>query len=651
MREGLAASRRARLRRHVRGRRGAVGACCAVVSLVTLLAACGPAASGSAPGAALSASRGNAVTYAMEPGGQASYPFPFMGAQQIADDSVFNVDDFQYLLYRPLYWFGTGVSPYLNRQLSLAQLPVYHGHEVIIRLKHDYKWSNGEQVDARDVVFWLNMMIAEGQNDAYYSSTGLPSDITNVRAAGKFEVTMDITTAQFSQAWFTSNELSEVTPMPMAWDVTRLTGAAGSGGCASDSAADGWAKCKAVFNFLTAQSSKNASTLASSPLWKVVDGPWQLQSLSSLGKLVLTFNKHYSGPVAKGHITTLTELPFTSEQAEYNVLQDPTGNQAIDVGYLPTVDAPAPPAGALAGPNPPSLSNYNLTAQYLWQLSYMPYNFNNTTGQGAIFDQLYFRQAFQHLVDQEGVINGPLHGYGKPTVGPVTFYPQTKYLAPQIAAAGDEWTLNISAAENLLKQHGWTIRPNGTDTCARPGTSATECGANIPAGTQLKLTMIYAAGTDWMQSAARELASNASLAGIALTVTAESFNDVIDAAFGVKPTCTPRSCAWQLAFWGSWTYAPDYLPTGDTLFLGHAPNNAGNYNSSEDNQLIADTLQARTPAEFDRAMHTWDAYLTKQLPVVYEPDAATLIEAIKGLDIGPQNSADTLTPEFWHYLK
>jgi hypothetical protein len=37
--------------------------------------------------------------------------------------------------------------------------------------------------------------------------------------------------------------------------------------------------------------------------------------------------------------------------------------------------------------------------------------------------------------------------------------------------------------------------------------------------------------------------------------------------------------------------------------------------------------------------------------VVYEPDEATLVETIKGLDIGPQNSADTITPEDWHYLK
>ena len=50
-------------------------------------------------------------------------------------------------------------------------------------------------------------------------------------------------------------------------------------------------------------------------------------------------------------------------------------------------------------------------------------------------------------------------------------------------------------------------------------------------------------------------------------------------------------------------------------------------------------------------MYTWQNYLAGQLPVVYQPDAATLIETIKGLDIGPQNSAVTITPEVWYYRK
>ena len=49
------------------------------------------------------------------------------------------------------------------------------------------------------------------------------------------------------------------------------------------------------------------------------------------------------------------EVPFTTESAEYNVLQASGaggGDQKIDVGYLPTTDAPAKPANATVGPQP-----------------------------------------------------------------------------------------------------------------------------------------------------------------------------------------------------------------------------------------------------------------------------------------------------------
>ena len=118
-----------------------------------------------------------------------------------------------------------------------------------------------------------------------------------------------------------------------------------------------------------------------------------------------------------------------------------------------------PPAGANVGANPPSLSNYQLSVLYAWQLSYFPYNFKNDTGQGAIFEQLYFRQAFQSLVDQEGVINGPLHGYGKPTVGPVASYPLTKYLSPQLAGRrrpvdAEHLAGRVAAAQSRLDGDG-----------------------------------------------------------------------------------------------------------------------------------------------------------------------------------------------------
>jgi peptide/nickel transport system substrate-binding protein len=314
------------------------------------------------------------------------------------------------------------------------------------------------------------------------------------------------------------------------------------------------------------------------------------------------------------------------------------------VGYLPTVDAPVPPAGASVGANPPALSDYQLSAYYPWELTYFPYNFNNPA-KGPIFKQLYFREAFQSLVDQEGVVAGPLHGYGQPNIGPVSAYPVTKYLSPSLKATGDQWTLNIGRAETLLRGHGWNVVPNGKDTCIRPGSGPTECGQNIPLGTQLTFSLSYASGIDYIQESMRELASNASLAGIQVQATAEPFGTVVQDAFGGPAAAS----TWQLADWGAWTYSPDFLPTGEELFLGGQPNNAGDYNNAENNALITDTLDARTPTQFTKAMDTWESFWAKQLPVVLEPNTPQLVETVKGLDIGPQNSALTIMPELWHY--
>ncbi len=623
-------------------RRRAVGATAAAAGLAVVLAACGastgPASVGTIP------QDGGTATYALAPASYANYIFPFMAGQNgLSEFDTYNVDDFQFLLYRPLYWFGQGIQPYLNQSLSLAYLPKYRGQQVIIRLKQNYKWSNGEPVDAKDVVFWMNMMLSTLRPNfasiggwAAASPDGLPGDVTDVRATSKYTVTMTIK-GPYSQTWFTDNELSQITPMPQYWDRTSATHASSCVTNISD--------CLAVWTYLDKQA-QNTADYGKSPIWAVVDGPWKVASFVQPGTLTLTFNSKYSGPVPPHHITKFVEVPFTSEQAEYNVLQNPIGSQTIDVGYLPTVDAPVPPGNSNVGANPSTLPNYRLGVVYPWQLSYYPYNFNNTTGQRPIFQQLYFRQAFQSLTDQEGVIEGPLHGYGKPTIGPVGDYPVTNYLSPALARAGDQWPLNPGRARSLLAANGWSVKPGGTDTCINPGRAKGHCGPGIPLGAKLNLNLIYVAGLDWMESQVKELASNAAEVGIHLTVTAEPLSSVFTAT-----TCYPhKPCTWQLADWGSWTYAPDFLPTGEQLFASTAVNNFGGYHSKHDDQLILATLRARTPNELSVAMHNWEDYLAGQLPVVYQPDTPSLIETINNLHTGPQNSALTLNPEDWYFL-
>ena len=135
----------------------------------------------------------------------------------------------------------------MNYPLSPANAPVYSDGDttVTVALK-GWKWSDGETVDAADVVFWLNMMRAEPRAFYGYAPGQLPDNLASYRAAGTGTVVLRLKSA-VSPLWFTYNQLAEITPMPAAWDVTGTGAAAGSGGCAADSAADSWARCAAVY--------------------------------------------------------------------------------------------------------------------------------------------------------------------------------------------------------------------------------------------------------------------------------------------------------------------------------------------------------------------------------------------------------------------
>jgi len=114
-----------------------------VAALALVAAGCSSSNSSSgSSGAASSAGTpiaGGTAIMAEAPENAPSYIFPYMASAVVSNVNLF---DFQYLLYRPLYWFGTGDQPSVNTSLSLANLPVVSGRTVTITLK-PYMWSNG----------------------------------------------------------------------------------------------------------------------------------------------------------------------------------------------------------------------------------------------------------------------------------------------------------------------------------------------------------------------------------------------------------------------------------------------------------------------------------------------------------------------------
>ena len=608
------------------GRRGrmlavAVGA----VALALGAGACSSStSSGSSPGAPV---KGGTAVMAEPPSQTPNYIFPFMSTAVSSNQNLF---DFTYLMYRPLYWFGNGAQPTLNTSLSLADPATFSGRNVTITLKH-YMWSDGTPVTAQDVVFWINMMRAVPQGWFGSSPGGFPTNVSDVRAVSATELTMTMN-KPFSSTWFQYNELSQITPMPAAWDRT----ASGPSNCATTVS-----DCTAVYNYLNGQA-KNLSGYATSPIWSIVDGPWKLSAFNADGHITFVPNKSYSGPV-KPKLDAFQMVPFTTDTAEYNVLRSPSAGTKISVGYLPNADAPPKPANKAVGTNP--LSGYTLAPLYPWGIDYYALNFQSSlSDHGAVFKQLYFRQALAYLFNQAAIISGPLRGYGEATVGPVAATPATKFLSAK-GRQGDPYPFNPTKAKSLLTSHGWNVVPNGTTTCTDPA----KCGPGITAGSTLSFGYLYESGVGWVQSAVTELQSNAAALGIKLNLEPKPFAQVISVAGG-NCVVIKAPCNWDMANWGfGWSFSPDYLPTGDQLFLCSAVANSGGYCNSTNDAMINQTLTNDSLSLF----YNWQNYLAQQLPVEYAPQAAfTLTEVSNNLrGYLPQSPTLSLTPENWYFVK
>src|ERR1700722_3675079 len=95
-------------RRPLKPRCKMAAGCCAVLALA--VAACSSGGGSGSPGASPTGATGAKViggtaTWALPPNSAPNYIFPFASSTYF---STVNFAEFQYLMYRPLYWFGTG---------------------------------------------------------------------------------------------------------------------------------------------------------------------------------------------------------------------------------------------------------------------------------------------------------------------------------------------------------------------------------------------------------------------------------------------------------------------------------------------------------------------------------------------------------------
>jgi len=598
----------------------------ASVACVTLLAAC---SSSSSPGNSTGATRvqGGTATVALnQTDGTFDYIFPLLSFDF---DTFANVTYSQYLMWRPLYWFGSPGHVGVNFNESLADPAIVKssGGQTVatIQLK-SYRWSDGTPVTSRDVEFWINLLKADKSQFWGYSPGEFPDNLApngfKALSNTRFQLTF---IHPYSAEWL-YNQLGLIIPLPQhAWDKESATGPVGN----YDTTTAG---ALAVDNFLLAQN-KDTSTYATNPLWQVVDGPWKLSSYAdnSTGDATYVRNLKYSGP-ATGSLHAIKVLSYSSDNAEFDELLSSTG---VDYGYVPYDDA--------AQVSRVKSDGYDVQAWGSWGINYIFLNYSSGQN-GAIFRQLYIRQAMQHLINQAGYISAFLQGYAYPTYGPVPAQPASQFVSS--GETQNPYPYDPGDATKLLTQHGWSVKAGGTDTCIHAGSASSDCGAGIAAGAKLSFPFLFANGSTGVSEEVASIQSSFATAGIKLTPSGAPFST---ATSEMSPGCSKSTC-WQFAYVGeAWLFDPGYdEPDGAILFSTDGPSNLGGYASPQANADI-NQLGSGTLSDF----YKYENYLAKDLPGIWMPQTDTQISAVnsKLQGVYPQDPLDNVYPEDWYFVK
>lgn len=571
---------------------------------------------------------GGNVRFALPVGERPSYILPLPPSSGY---NVVNISQFQHLMYRPLYWFGGGSYPSLNPQLSLAQPPVYSfGNKVVLIRLNNYMWSDGEAVTSRDVIFWLNLLEANKAHWGGYTAGGFPDNVLSYSAPTSDVVVLHLTDA-VNPTWFTYNDLSQIVPLPLAWDVRSPweTAPAASSTTAADMTPGG---AQAVYAYLN-KTAADLSHAPSSLIWGVVDGPWRLAGVGASGEIRLVPNDSYSGP-DKPSLSSFTEVPFSSLSQEVHALS--TGH--VDYGYLPP-PAQAPPR--LAAHVPPVV----LRPWQSYGIGYMAYNFASPT-MGPVFAQLYFRQAFQHLMHPSLWVRSIWRGQAVASYSPVPTQPRGVFTGS--APVANPYPYDLTAARALLAQHGWAIHPGGTDACVRPGPGPSQCGPGIPRGLPLVIQVTYGSGSPGVAAEMAAVSASASQVGIKLAVSPRQ-NSAVEATLS-GCAADHRACRWQMEVPASgWEFALHHYPSAGSLVGSGGASNGGGYASAQGDALLA---EAQTGTDGSSTLGAFAQYMADDLPVAYLPapyhQVSVVAADLRGVS---QDIYLSLTPEQWYLVK
>jgi peptide/nickel transport system substrate-binding protein len=559
------------------------------LALTLGLAACSSGGHGSGGSAAGGKPKpGGTVTVAWADA-QPNFIFPFPPATN-TDGYDANLSEY---LWPYLSYDGDGGQSAVDPAKSLySSLKYSNGNKTVTMVLKNWKWSDGTPITSRDFTFTYNLLKTNYQNWINYIPGTFPTDVSSVSVSGQHTVVINLTVPT-SPAFFADDVLNNVPLIPQhAWDKESVSGAVGN----YDQTASG---SKAVYAFLQKEGSQ-ISTFTSNPLWKVVDGPWTLSTFNSDGSLYgYVPNKHYSGP-DKPHLAKLLNQSFTSSTALIDALR---AGSSVQVASLPLDDVSQ--LGQLKA------AGYSSATRAIPGVAGMEPNFYNAQV-GAVFQQLYIRQAMEELINRPQLVSKVYNGYADPGNGPVSVKAYPSWASP-LEKSGGPYPYKPQAAVALLKAHGWKVVPNGVSTCARPGSGASQCGAGIKAGQKLEFQVLYGSGTDTTDEENAAVQSSETQAGIKLDLKAEPFNTLV----GTVGECTAKShaqnCGWQIVEFGYDEFL--LYPADNGVFATGGAENLGGWSDPKTDSLITATLQGSSTTSFFQ----YEDYVARQLPFLWLP--------------------------------
>ena len=178
-----------------------------------------PGSIGEIPAAGTPSGTAGSITYALAPGAVPNWILPMPTS---ATNSVYNVFNFEWQMWPPMYYAPSGSTPTIDPSLSVANPPTWsNGDKTMTITLKPWKWSNGQTISSKDLQFTFDMIKAAVKaspaNWAYYVPGYFPDIVTSMSTPNASTIVVNLSKA-VNPTWMEYDILGSIPIMPSsAW--------------------------------------------------------------------------------------------------------------------------------------------------------------------------------------------------------------------------------------------------------------------------------------------------------------------------------------------------------------------------------------------------------------------------------------------------